>query len=145
MNNKFEFSDRRQKNLEIFGEVGGSEKWKRIALPELLLLRKSTFGGLLAAFLGADRFACYQNRQKKKTNKPHRSAGVDLGYCRGAIPLDSRHGKAETLRSVTVFFHVTGFMPGRGRLLEDSRSTPARAARRPLCLAKNHNLLGASE
>jgi hypothetical protein len=63
LNNKFEFSERRLKNLEIFGEVGGSEKWKRIALPELLLLRKSTFGGLLAAFRGADRFACYQNRQ----------------------------------------------------------------------------------
>ena len=63
LNNKFEFSERRLKNLEIFGEVGGSEKWKSIALPELLLLRKSTFGGLLAAFRGADRFACYQNRQ----------------------------------------------------------------------------------
>jgi hypothetical protein len=61
LNNKFEFSERRLKNLEIFGEVGGSEKRKRIALPELLL--KSTFGGLLAAFRGADRFACYQNRQ----------------------------------------------------------------------------------
>ena len=60
LNNEFEFSERRLKNLEIFGEVGGSEKWKRFALPELLLLRKS---GLLAAFQGTDRFACYENRQ----------------------------------------------------------------------------------
>ena len=41
LNNKFEFSERRLKNLEIFGEVGGSEKWKRIALPELLLLHSA--------------------------------------------------------------------------------------------------------
>ena len=66
-------------------------------------------------------------RNPKQTNEPHRSAGVDLGHRRGAMPPDSRHGKAEPQRSV--FFHVTGFMPGRRRVLEDSRSAPARAAR----------------
>jgi hypothetical protein len=44
------------KNQESFGDVMGSEKWKRIALPKLSLMWNGKFGGLLAAFRGVRSF-----------------------------------------------------------------------------------------
>ena len=58
------------KNQESFGDVEGSEKWKRIALPKLPLLWKSTFDGLLAAFRGVRSFCLLP----KPIDKSHRSA-----------------------------------------------------------------------
>ena len=63
----------------------------------------------------------------KQTNKPHRSAIQGRRSYSGARRIHTME-LMETKGSV--FFHVIGFMPGRGRLLEDSRSAPARAARR---------------
>jgi hypothetical protein len=60
------------KHQERFGDVEGSENWKRVASPKLPLLWNSTFGRVLAAFRGVRSFCLLP----KPIDKPHRSAGA---------------------------------------------------------------------
>jgi hypothetical protein len=84
------FQNEGLKKQESFGNVEGSEKWKRIALPKLPLFWNSLpVAGHSAECLqlseASDRFACYQNQ----FDKPHRSAGAT----KAPLPGEERPGR----------------------------------------------------
>jgi hypothetical protein len=88
------------KNQERFGDVEGSENWKRIASPKLPLSRlwNSTFGRVLAAFRGVRSFCLLP----KPIDKPHGSQAAPLGEERRLL-MESHHDDDETKASVYSF------------------------------------------
>ena len=92
------------KNQECFGDVEGSENWKRNASLKLPLLWNSTFGRVLAAFRGVRSFCLLP----KPIDKPHGSAGAThwqaspLGEERRLL-MESHHDDDETKASVYSF------------------------------------------